>query len=135
MRRKRTITGKPKKPKSVQALLISRARQVWAWSAEKREAKALAKTRAGWSRCSQCKSEVPEWQTAIDHTDPVVPTDETGPTVTIGEGARGWDRYYSRLFVPPPALSSLCTPCHVEKTKKERTERTSERRRRREKTK
>jgi len=61
--------------------------------------------------CSDCKSVVPETESAIDHVSPVV-----DPT----KGFTTWDDFIYRLFCEADNLQVLCNECHTVKSNKEK---------------
>lgn len=101
-----------KGPKPVWIYLVSSARKIWRWSHERKEIK---KT----ENCAYCSmrftnNNSPE----VDHMEPI----GKAPRSICGDAAsfKGWDRYYSRLFVPKNQLQALCHKCHKAKSTKER---------------
>jgi 5-methylcytosine-specific restriction endonuclease McrA len=67
---------------------------------------------AQFYRCNACKEEFPAKDVQVDHKKPVV-----DPTI----GFVDWNTYIERMFCKKSNFQVLCKPCHVLKTKKERS--------------
>lgn len=52
----------------------------------------------------------------VDHIDPVIPVEDSGKD-------KDWNKIINRLFCEEDNMQSVCSKCHLEKTKKERSER------------
>jgi len=52
----------------------------------------------------------------VDHRIPIIEIQESGKE-------KDWNSIISRMFCEEDNLQSICSKCHLEKTKKERTER------------
>jgi len=52
----------------------------------------------------------------VDHRIPIIETQESGKE-------KDWNSIISRMFCEEDNLQSICSTCHLEKTKKERAER------------
>ena len=63
-------------------------------------------------RCAVCKEEFPAKLVEVDHIIPVASID----------GFISWDSFIENLFCEKENLQVVCKPCHLEKTKKERSE-------------
>ena len=124
--KKVAIKKEPKKW-SPHKYLVAAARKTWRWSPERREVLAKARMEKGLYQCQEClrvvgivdyltnrKRKRRKIDGAIDHITP------------IGKGPREWSEYeawYKKLFCPVENLQFLCTACHLEKTTRERGER------------
>lgn len=63
--------------------------------------------------CVSCEKKFPQTGVQVDHIDPVVST----------TGFLDWDTFITRLYCPIENLQVLCKPCHLDKTKTEKTKR------------
>lgn len=114
---------------------INGIRDSWSYSLAKKEARkkslirkvAVGKTKKGYTkyleyhRCVECPKGVEHVRrnTHVDHIEPVVPPEESGPVLVEPGVAQGFDRYISRLWCDAKNLQVLCKKHHAEKTKKE----------------
>ena len=117
-----------KRPPNIKSKLEAAARKVhhYFW---REPDKALQDAKVGFRfRCKVCRGLFNILDVAKDHREPVVPPDEPGPSFSIEEGAKGWDRYYTRMFVPAAAYDICCNWCHHEKTQAENKIRAARRR-------
>lgn len=62
-------------------------------------------------RCASCKQEFTSKDVEVDHIKPVIDPKK---------GFESWDRYIERLFCDEKNFQTLCKPCHLQKTKKEK---------------
>ena len=69
-------------------------------------------------QCAKCKKHFPTTEVQVDHTAPVVCTEE---------GFKGWDVYVERLFCEEDNLQVLCVSCHKKKSLVENKERRKKR--------
>lgn len=121
-----TNMRKPKKAKTSLSYLISAARKIWRWSAERRQVLSRCKLGKGW-KCELCgvvglvtekilkngkKRKVMPVQ--VDHIDPV--GEEPVTWLEVGP-------WLKRLFCAITNLQCICRECHQTKTNKERSER------------
>ena len=65
-------------------------------------------------KCAACSLCFSSTNVEVDHIHPVV---------DISSGFVSWDEYVTRLFCPVENLQVLCSGCHKEKTKNERSAR------------
>lgn len=63
-------------------------------------------------RCNACKGDFPSAEVQVDHKVPVVCPEQ---------GFVDWNTYIPRLFCDKSNLQVLCTTCHNNKTKQEKT--------------
>lgn len=70
-----------------------------------------------WSSCNLCKVVDASYKMNVDHIDPIIPVDNTLEGMS-------WDTVIDRTWCESVNLQVLCEGCHKEKTKKERKERT-----------
>lgn len=63
-------------------------------------------------RCNVCEGKFPAKEVEVDHKEPVIDP---------RKGFISWDVYIERLFCPEENLQVLCKPCHLKKTKYEKS--------------
>lgn len=66
-----------------------------------------------WAWCGVCGVITPEWRTAVDHIDPVVPVDRHFEDMSLDESA-------DRIWCEENNLQVICDPCHDIKTNAEK---------------
>jgi len=71
------------------------------------------------SKCNDCGDIVPETTATVDHISPII-----NPEI----GFTNWDDVIYALFCEAEGLQVLCSPCHTQKTKKEKAIDTERRR-------
>lgn len=69
-----------------------------------------------WSFCDGCGQVVPDYSTAVDHIDPVIPLNSSFEEMEVGD-------VVDRTWCEESNLQVLCEPCHYFKTACERKER------------
>lgn len=57
----------------------------------------------------------------VDHIEPVIPVEDSGK-------AKDWNKIIERMFCEESNMQSVCSRCHLEKTKRERANRATARR-------
>mgnify|MGYP000429110550 FL=1 len=62
-------------------------------------------------KCKKCKKDFPQKMVEVDHIKPIVGI----------HGFTTWDAFIQALFCDKDNLQVLCKPCHLVKTKKEKT--------------
>lgn len=100
-----------KRPFNLVSYLRSVLRKASYRHPQRSEAMRQARVAYGTYRCAVCGKNKKPKEVAVDHVTPVVPI----------TGWDSWDGFISRLFCDAEGLQVICrTPCHEEKTKKER---------------
>ncbi len=66
-----------------------------------------------WSYCGVCGIVTPQWRTAVDHIEPVVPIDNHFEDMPINESI-------NRIWCEINNLQVICDPCHDAKTSAEK---------------
>lgn len=83
------------------------------------EALRAARVSRGQYKCAGCEGEFTNKEVSLDHKEPVIDPKR---------GWQGWDSFIERMFCPASGFQVLCSECHDNKTEKERTIRTKNRR-------
>lgn len=91
------------------AKLISKAREIWQYSAIHASVKKSCKIESGVYKCQQCKKKC-----EVIHVDHKIPIGKQPTTF------QEFGQWLTLLFCDTDNLQGLCTKCHNKKTKKER---------------
>lgn len=122
------MVEKKKKPFNLNTKITSAIRKIWRTCPVRLEAIKLArdpnkpKTCRGeyYLICAWCKDSVNEKLMSVDHKVPVVAADSSVD--------KDWNEVVKKTFYPDggvDGLQILCSPCHDEKTKAEKQERSA----------
>ena len=113
--------SKPKAPfitPKERQYIVARMRQVFGWSALKKERMKYLLLNEAW--CYLCKKALDRWTSELEHVEPVQDPDVA---------QHGYDQLAERLFCDPENLKLACIECHRAKTQAENKRRAATRRR------
>lgn len=77
-----------------------------------------------WSRCPICDLPTPRYLMAVDHLDPVIPTNSSFEEMSL-------DTVVDRMWCVENNLQPICPLCHNKKTSLERVERNKHKKKKR----
>lgn len=99
--------AKPKKPRSLNSILIPGLRRLNLRWPYRNEAVRNARKERGRYECASCKNLFKNGEYIVDHKEPIV-----DPTV----GFTTWDDYITKMFCPSDGFQVLCKACSSAKT-------------------